>query len=109
MYESWFECAEREVMEEMNIELTDLQFAHVTNDIMEEEEKHYITLFIMGRPVEGSSEPQTMEPDKCEEWGVYSWDQLKSFSTETSPDLFGPLKHLIDKEPENVLNYIQKS
>ena len=72
MYESWFDCAKREVLEEMNIQLTELQFGHVTNDIMQDEEKHYITLFLLARVADGSGPPQTMEPDKCQGWKEYS-------------------------------------
>uniref|UniRef100_A0A6U3BK40 Nudix hydrolase domain-containing protein n=1 Tax=Entomoneis paludosa TaxID=265537 RepID=A0A6U3BK40_9STRA len=116
LYESWTDCAKREVLEEMNIELADdLHLAHVTNDIMREEEKHYVTLFMMGKPAEGSSAPQNMEPEKCEGWEPYSWTKLKSLLAmgvgieEGTPRLFGPLKKLVQEEPEAVMKYIQAS
>mmetsp|Transcript_14833 Transcript_14833/g.40973 ORF Transcript_14833/g.40973 Transcript_14833/m.40973 type:complete len:177 (+) Transcript_14833:51-581(+) len=113
MYESWEDCAKREVLEEMNLELTDLTFGHVTNDPMRDEEKHYVTIFLMARPRDESVEPKTMEPDKCEGWKAYSWEQLKAFLSmgvgveEGTPRLFGPLKRLVAEDPEAVLSYIQ--
>ena len=117
MYESWFECAKREVKEETNMTIDNLQFGHVTNDIMQDEEKHYITLFIMGRVAEGSGPPETMEPHKCEGWREFSWEELVAMvqvgeqrgqeaPSDSSPGLFGPLKHLVEEQPENVLQFI---
>lgn len=102
MYESWEDCAKREVKEEMDLDLTDLQFAHVTNDIMEEEGKHYITIFLMGTPVEGSSPPKNMEADKCEGWEAYAWEDLKHFEG----PLFGPLAQCLADEPPALYEYI---
>ncbi|KAL7579709.1 hypothetical protein ACA910_021853 [Epithemia clementina (nom. ined.)] len=115
MYESWFDCAKREVMEEMNLSITNLQFGHVTNDIMRDEEKHYITIFVMAQVAPLSGGPETMEPDKCQGWKEYSWDDLLGFiradkkgqeESSAPPRLFGPLKNLIQEQPENVLKYI---
>ena len=102
MFETWEDCAKREIKEEMDLELKDLRYAHVTNDIMEEEGKHYVTIFMMGTPVEDSSLPKTMEPEKCEGWEAYSWEDLKCFEG----TLFGPLQKLIADEPEKVYEYI---
>ena len=109
MYESWSDCAKREVKEEMNIDLTDVQFAHVTNDPMRDEEKHYVTIFMMGTPVEGSGLPQNREPDKCEGWEAYTWEDLKSLNTQEGADnkLFGPLKRLVEEQPEAVLKFLE--
>jgi len=100
LYESWEECARREVHEEMGIEtLEDVQFAHVTNDIMRDEDKHYVTIFMMARSAEV---PQNTEADKCEGWKAYTWDELKQCE-----HLFGPLQQLLRDQPRSVLDYLQ--
>lgn len=101
MMESWEDCAKREVKEEMDLDLVNLHFVHVTNDIMVEEDKHYVTIFISGEF--GSPQvPRNMEPHKCEGWNSYSWDELKEIRQRGSPALFGPLVKLIDDEPEGL-------
>lgn len=106
MYESWQECAKREIKEEMNLDLNDdLRFGHVTNDIMEDEGKHYVTIFMMGTPVEGSDKPQNMEPEKCEGWQAYAWEDLKNFEG----TLFGPLAKLMAEEPAAVYEFIHSN
>ena len=99
MNESWHECAKREVKEEMNLDLADdLSFAHVTNDIMADEGKHYVTIFMMGTPVPDSPPPENMEPEKCQGWQAYAWEDLKNFEG----TLFSPLRHLLEEAPANV-------
>ena len=72
--ESFEECARREVMEETGVEITNLRFGTVTNDIFETEQKHYITICILADFASG--EVKLMEPDKCEEWGWFDWEKL---------------------------------
>lgn len=104
MMESWEHCARREIREEMDLELPEdgVRFAHVTNDIMADEGKHYVTIFMMATPVEGSSPPKNMEPDKCQGWETYSWEDLKHYEGR----LFGPLQKLMTDEPESVYEFI---
>ena len=71
--ESWEECAVREVKEETGMEVTASKFVAVTNDIFDEEDKHYITIYMKAECV---GEPKVMEPDKCEGWDWFSWDKL---------------------------------
>jgi len=127
MYESWSECASRETMEETGLVLSNIVFGHVTNDIMEEEKKHYVTIFMMGHCSNDSDRPKTLEPHKCEGWDSYSWDELRkilaeneeccdsgnSTSTASQGDektrslkLFGPLKHLVEESPEQVMKFL---
>jgi 8-oxo-dGTP diphosphatase len=105
MLESWEECAAREIKEEMNLDLVDLQFAHVTNDIMASEGKHYVTVFIMGRPASDTAGPENMEPEKCEGWKEYTWDELKSMAETTN--IFGPLRKLLQDDPLSVREYLK--
>jgi hypothetical protein len=52
------------VEEEMGITLTDLQFLHATNDVMTIEQKHYVTIFMGGRPRDETALPRNLEPHK---------------------------------------------
>ncbi len=72
--ESWEQCARREVLEETSLTIKNIRFGTVTNDIFEKEEKHYITLFMLSEPEAG--EVQLMEPEKCERWEWFEWDNL---------------------------------
>jgi len=72
--ESWEECAKRETMEETGINIKNIRFGTVTNDIFQTEEKHYITIFMLSDY--DFREVQIMEPEKCEKWDWFSWNQL---------------------------------
>lgn len=50
----------------------------VTNDIMPEYGKHYITIFMVADWVEGEAE--NVEPNKCEGWEWITFDQLAALS-----------------------------
>ena len=102
LYESWEDCAKREIKEEMDIDLEEVTFGHVTNDPMEAEGKHYVTIFMMGTPSPESNLPQNMEPEKCEGWYAYSWEDLKQYEGQ----LFGPLQKLMADEPPLVYEFI---
>jgi 8-oxo-dGTP diphosphatase len=111
LFETWHDCAMREVREEMDVELTDLQFAHVSNDIMEDEGKHYVTIFMMGRLLQDDdSLPQNMEPEKCAGWEAYTWQQLQEYSSNNTVEreVFGPLRRLLQDAPPAVLDYLKK-
>jgi len=73
--ETWEECAAREVMEETGLTLTNIRFVAVTNDIFENEEKHYVTLFMAG-DLDNAQNAKLMEPNKCESWDWYAPDNL---------------------------------
>lgn len=70
--ESIEDCARREVMEETGINIKNLKIGPFTNDIFEKEQKHYITLFVIADY--DSGEVKIMEPDKCEKWDWFSWE-----------------------------------
>ncbi len=72
--ESWEDCARREVREETSIEIKNLRFGIVTNDIFEQEQKHYIAICMVADFAFG--DVRLMEPDKCESWNWFSWEQL---------------------------------
>ncbi|OGH84782.1 MAG: DNA mismatch repair protein MutT [Candidatus Magasanikbacteria bacterium RIFOXYC12_FULL_32_21b] len=86
--ESWEECAIREAMEETGLKLENVEYFAVTNDVMPEDNKHYLTIFMRTKYTGG--EAQLLEPDKFEEWRWCTWDDLPS-------PLFKPLENLIKK------------
>ena len=67
-------CAAREVFEETGLIIDRIRPETFTNDIFEEEAKHYITLFVSARSRTG--EPRLREPEKCAEWGWFRWPEL---------------------------------
>lgn len=82
--ESWDDCAARETMEEAGISIKNIRFAAATNDIFRE--KHYVTLFMLADY--GSGEVRIMEPEKCGEWGWFTWENLPG-------PLFLPIQNLL--------------
>lgn len=103
MYETWEQCAMREIREEMGISITNVQFVHVTNDIMLSESKHYVTIFIKSCSDE---QPRNVEPHKCQGWNTYSWQELKEIHDQDPSKLFGPLAKLVEEEPQSILDFL---
>ena len=87
--ESFEDCAVREVLEETGIDIYDPVFCALTNDVFEEEGKHYVSLF-MKALLEDEQTPQILEPNKTQEWRWFSQDALPS-------PLFLPLQQLLDR------------
>jgi len=81
-------CAKREVFEETGLSIKNLQRATFTNDIFEEEKKHYVTLFVVSEYDSGKL--QLKEPDKCEKWDWFNWNEFPE-------PLFLSLKNLLDQ------------
>lgn len=72
MNESWEDCAKREVMEESGLEITNVRFLTITNDIFESG-KHYISIWLEADWLSG--EPTITEPDI---WVEQNWRDFKS-------------------------------
>jgi len=83
--EEFEDCARRETLEEADIKIKNIRMGAVSNDIFEEEEKHYITLFMVADY--DSGEVKIMEPEKCEKWEWFDWENLPE-------PLFIPLQNL---------------
>jgi 8-oxo-dGTP diphosphatase len=79
-------CARREVWEETGLRLGELRFGPYTNDIFAEAGKHYVTLFVLAEYAGGEAE--TREPDRCEGWDWFAWDELPH-------PLFLPIENLL--------------
>ena len=98
MNETWGDCAAREVEEEMGLRVTNIRFFHATNDIMESEEKHYVTIFMVAEQINPDDEPRNLEPEKCEGWDAYSIDEL----VERQDQLFTPLSNLLQEKQSDL-------
>lgn len=55
--ESFENCATREILEETGLTVQNARFLTATNDVMEDEGKHYVTIF-MGAVVDGDAQPK---------------------------------------------------
>lgn len=86
--ETWEECACRECLEETGIAVVNPVFFAVTNDIMSEEDKHYITIYMRADYVSG--EPMITEPEKFVEVGWFDLEHLPE-------PRFSPLTNLLVK------------
>ncbi len=80
--ESWEECGAREVLDESGMVVRfryfdpdRLQkFLCVTDDMMEKDDKHYNTVYVVYDWVSG--EPEIREPDKCGGWEWVTFTEL---------------------------------
>lgn len=94
MFEEFNTCAQREVQEETNLDLplNDIRLLTATNNIMWEERKHYVTVF-MWCEIEPESihNVKVMEPHKLQ--GDWEWLTAEELSSKTP--LFSPLRRFI--------------
>ncbi|HUE98894.1 MAG TPA: NUDIX domain-containing protein [Anaerolineales bacterium] len=78
-------CAAREAKEEVGVDVVDIRFQAVTNDLFEAEGKHYITIWMEGK---STGEPTITAEREVEEIGWFAWDLLPQ-------PLFLPLENLV--------------
>jgi 8-oxo-dGTP diphosphatase len=86
--ESIEQCAKREVLEETGLVVESFTKLGFTNDIFEQEGKHYVTLFVLAECTQGA--PQVTEPNKCLQWKWRSLDDLPQ-------PLFLPLENFLNQ------------
>jgi 8-oxo-dGTP diphosphatase len=86
--ESVESCARREVLEETGITLKNIRLGPFTNDIFPTEHKHYVTLFVVADYASGDL--AIKEPDKCEKWDWFDWNNLPR-------PLFVPIENLLNQ------------
>ncbi len=75
--ETWEECARRETREELGVEIENVQFFGVTNDVFQTEGKHYITIYLRADLCAGQ-EPRNGEPEKTVALQWATWQTLPS-------------------------------
>jgi len=80
------ECAAREAKEEVGVDVVDIRFRAVTNDLFEKTGRHYITIWMDGRAISG--EPTVAAEREVSEIGWYAWESLPQ-------PLFLPLENLV--------------
>ena len=83
------ECVKRELFEETDLIAESIKKLWFTNDIHLQEDKHYITIFMIVDKFSG--ELKNLEPDKCECWQWFDLNNLPS-------PLFLSLENFINKE-----------
>jgi len=79
--------AAREVKEEVGLDVFDVRFRCVTNDVFEKEGKHYITVWMDAK---STGEPYLAAEEEADEIGWYAWDALPQ-------PLFLPLENLVNE------------
>src|SRR5512142_2889257 len=70
------QCAARETKEEVGMDVTEARFRAVTNDLFEDEGRHYITLWMDCKTL--PQEPFIAAEREVAELGWFAWDALPS-------------------------------
>ena len=84
--ESPEECARREAFEEVGVTVGEVRFRAVTNDVMDAEGRHYITLWMEGEHLSGDPAPVASYELSEVQW--FRWDELPE-------PLFHPFANLL--------------
>lgn len=74
LYEDLLVCAMRETREESGVEVKNIRFVGITNDLDSENGSHYLTIAL--RADWKSGEARLLEPDKFEKWEWFAWESL---------------------------------
>lgn len=80
------EGAAREVKEEAGIEIKNIRRGPYTSEVYDDIDRHYITLFLVADYASG--EVKNLEPDRCEGWHWFDWNELPK-------PLFQPVQNLL--------------
>ncbi|MEI8270690.1 MAG: NUDIX domain-containing protein [bacterium] len=68
------DCAVREIREEVGINIKNLKRVYFTNEVFPEEKEPYVILCVIADY--DSGEVKVMEPDYCEQWDWFDWENL---------------------------------
>lgn len=80
------QCAVREAREETGVEVDQVRFRAITNDLFEFEDRHYVTVWMEGEYSGG--EPVAIATDELSVVEWFHWDELPT-------PLFLPLENLL--------------
>lgn len=69
-------CAMRELLEETGLKVISCRLGPWVENIMDNANKHYLTVFVYVDRFEGDL--QLLEPTKCAGWNWFSWNDLPS-------------------------------
>lgn len=87
--ESFEQCAAREIKEETGLDITDIEFLTVTNNVLSEPKPIQLIAILMRAVVADPEQtPVNLEPEKCDGWDWYDWDNLPK-------PLFAPLETVV--------------
>ncbi|XP_051149476.1 nudix hydrolase 1 [Andrographis paniculata] len=87
--ESFEECAAREVKEETGLDVTGVEFVMVTNNVLSKPKPvQLIAILMRAALVDPGQKLINPEPDKCDGWDWYDWNDLPK-------PLFEPLETAI--------------
>ncbi len=89
--ESVIECASREVQEEAGLKVKGLRHLGFTDKTFVMGQQQYITLLVSG--LYESGEAKTLEPDKCEVWQWFDYQQLPA-------PLFKPIEIFMSQQDD---------
>ncbi|KAF2145199.1 uncharacterized protein K452DRAFT_222291 [Aplosporella prunicola CBS 121167] len=78
--ETFETCAARETLEETGLSTTVVKFLTATNNIMRGDDAHYVTIFMTAKIHGDKTEPELLEPEKCESWQWITWEELSSWA-----------------------------
>ena len=96
--ETWFNTAQREVLEETGLLTINHKLLGVTNDIFADNDanvsKHFVNLIILAATAD-NNEPKTVEPDKCEGWEWVGTDYVVDGKIAGKEPLFGSLVNVL--------------
>lgn len=84
--ETIIECAKREVKEETNLDIDNLEVYSVSDDV--QIDRHFITIQVIANSFSG--ELKVVEPTKEDEWKWFELDNLPN-------NIYSPTKKFIDK------------
>ena len=97
MFETMYEGAIREVKEETNLDIDQLELFGASDDIGTD--RHFITLQIIAKKSKGKL--IAMEPDKEDEWRWFEFDKLPE-------NVYSPSKKFIEDYLEKSINSLGK-
>ncbi|KAK9414335.1 putative Nudix hydrolase domain-containing protein [Seiridium unicorne] len=99
--EDFFDCVERETLEETGLEIRATNVVGLTNDKFPELDKHYVTVFTKCERKDKQQEPQRLEPNKCDGWTWKSWQEILSMANRENgvQQLFLPVENLVRENP----------